>query len=53
MSDDATLERALHRVLWSLRDYLPDIVIIGGWVPHLYRQYVSRSGDRDCPGQPK
>jgi hypothetical protein len=32
-------ERALRRILWTLREYLPDIIIIGGWVPHLYRRY--------------
>jgi hypothetical protein len=33
------LERALQRILWDLRGYLVDLVIIGGWVPYLYRQY--------------
>lgn len=33
------LERALQRILWALRAYLADLVIIGGWVPYLYRQY--------------
>lgn len=32
-------ERALRRILWALRAYLPDIVVIGGWVPHLYMRY--------------
>jgi hypothetical protein len=32
-------EPALHRILWELRPYLRDIVIIGGWVPHLYRRH--------------
>jgi hypothetical protein len=26
-------------VLWELRPYLDDVVVIGGWVPYLYRQY--------------
>jgi hypothetical protein len=26
-------------VLWALRPYLPDLIVIGGWVPHLYRRY--------------
>jgi hypothetical protein len=34
-----TLEQALRRVLWTLRPYLPDLIVIGGWVPHLYRRY--------------
>lgn len=32
-------ERRLHQVLWSLRDYLTDLVVVGGWVPQLYRRY--------------
>lgn len=39
MSDMHTLERGLRAALWELRDYLPDLVLIGGWVPHLYRRY--------------
>lgn len=33
------LERGLRSVLWEVRDYLPDVVLIGGWVPHLHRRY--------------
>lgn len=33
------LERGLRAVLWELRAYLPDLVLIGGWVPHLHRRY--------------
>jgi hypothetical protein len=29
----------LRAVLWHLRDFLPELVLIGGWVPHLYRMY--------------
>lgn len=32
-------ERRLHTVLWSLRDYLGDLIVVGGWVPQLYRRY--------------
>src|SRR5689334_20627991 len=32
-------ERGLRRVLWDLRDYLSDLVIVGGWVPYLYQRY--------------
>ncbi len=38
----AKIERAFERVLWLLRDYLPDLVVVGGWVPQLYGRY---SGD--------
>lgn len=38
MTDLSRLERALRHMLWELRRYLPDLVIIGGWVPHLYRK---------------
>lgn len=32
-------EPALRRILWELQDYLPDIVVVGGWVPYLYQRY--------------
>ena len=32
-------EPALRRILWELRPYLDEVVIIGGWVPYLYRRY--------------
>jgi hypothetical protein len=42
MSDtQEVLERALQRILWELRPYLADIVIIGGWAPYLHRRYGS------------
>jgi hypothetical protein len=39
MSELVRLERGLRAVLWELHDYLPDIVLIGDWVPHLHRRY--------------
>lgn len=33
------LEPALHRILQQLHPYLADLVIIGGWVPYLYKWY--------------
>jgi hypothetical protein len=33
------LEPALHRILQELDAYLPDLLIIGGWVPYLYKWY--------------
>jgi hypothetical protein len=42
MSDtQEVLEHALQRILWELRPYLADIVIIGGWAPYLHRRYGS------------
>ncbi len=35
----AQFEQALRRVLWELREYLADVVIIGGWVPYLHKRY--------------
>jgi hypothetical protein len=32
-------ESALHRILVELRPYLDEIVVIGGWVPYLYKRY--------------
>lgn len=37
--DVSHYEPALRRILWELRSYLDDMVLIGGWVPYLYRQY--------------
>lgn len=54
--DYEQFESGLRRVLWELREYLNDIVVIGGWVPHLYRKYggfdswrssLSRTGEVD------
>lgn len=39
MTEPSQLERALRHILWELRAYLPELVIVGGWVPHLYRKY--------------
>lgn len=35
----AELERALRAVLDTLREYLGDLVLIGGWVPYLHFTY--------------
>jgi hypothetical protein len=48
LRSETDLERSFTRVLWLLREYLPDLVIIGGWVPYLYRRY---SGDPWVGGQ--
>lgn len=39
MPEADDLEAALTGILWELRPYLPDLVVIGGWVPYLYRAY--------------
>jgi hypothetical protein len=39
MADFSQLEDAFRAVLWELREYLDDLVVIGGWIPHLYRKY--------------
>lgn len=37
---DATdLEQGLRAMLREMEPYLPDLVLIGGWVPYLYRHY--------------
>ncbi len=33
------LEPALHRILQEIEPYLPELIIIGGWVPYLYKWY--------------
>lgn len=35
----AYLEQTLRNVLHELRLYRPDLILIGGWVPYLYRHY--------------
>lgn len=37
--DFSRYERALCRILFELRPYLDEIVIIGGWVPYLNKRY--------------
>jgi hypothetical protein len=39
MNDLGRFETSLRRVLWELRPYLDTVVVIGGWVPHLYQRY--------------
>ncbi|GEM_PF-1391984 len=38
------LERTLVNVLLALGPYLPDLILIGGWVPYLYHRYGGFSG---------
>jgi hypothetical protein len=37
--DLSAYERAFQRIVFELRPYLDEIVIIGGWVPYLYKRY--------------
>lgn len=39
MTNLARYEAAFRRIVLQLRPYLDDLVIIGGWVPYLYRRY--------------
>jgi hypothetical protein len=57
MATLAELEQSLLKILSRLRPYLTDIVVIGGWVPQLYRRYggfeiwtaeVSLTGELDA-----
>ncbi|MEE9176602.1 MAG: GSU2403 family nucleotidyltransferase fold protein [Thermodesulfobacteriota bacterium] len=41
-------ERAFFKVLEDLRHYLSYLVIVGGWVPYLYRNYLWK-GEADNP----
>jgi len=41
-------ERTLLKVLEDLRVYLPYLVLIGGWVPYIYRNYLWK-GETDKP----
>jgi hypothetical protein len=42
--DDTEGLSELLTTLWSLREYLPQLTLIGGWVPELYRRYAGFSG---------
>lgn len=33
------LEQSLFRMLVSVEVYLPSVVLIGGWIPHLYKRF--------------
>lgn len=37
--EESRYEAGLRRILQALRSYLDEIVIIGGWVPYLYKRY--------------
>jgi hypothetical protein len=39
--------KGLFKTLWILRDYLPEIVVGGGWAPFLYYRYLLEDTDRD------
>jgi len=39
MTEQAELGQALRGVLHELGPYLQDVVLIGGWVPYLYKHY--------------
>ena len=39
--------KGLFKTLWILRDYLPEIVVGGGWTPFLYYRYLFKDTDRD------
>jgi len=41
-------EKAFFKVLEDLRNYLPYLVVVGGWVPYLYRNYLWK-GEADKP----
>lgn len=44
MTQQAELEQALRGVLSDLGPYLQDVVLIGGWVPYLYKHYGEFDG---------
>jgi hypothetical protein len=41
------LAKGLFRTLGVLRDYLPEIVVGGGWAPFLYNRYLFRDRNRE------
>lgn len=50
MADPRPIEdQPLREILWELRPYLDELVIIGGWVPYLYRKYGGFSSWQTTP----
>ena len=41
------LARGLFKTLGVLREYLPEIVVGGGWAPFLYHRYIFRDRKRE------
>ena len=46
--NESIQEKAFFKVLQDLRNYLPYLVVVGGWVPYLYRNYLWK-GETDKP----
>jgi len=40
LPEAGTLEKEFYRILEDLRQYLPDLVLVGGWVPFVYVRHV-------------
>lgn len=40
MADSYPTEKLLSKVINDLSDFLPYLVLVGGWIPYLYKQYV-------------
>ncbi len=49
MSSTGPPEAVLRSVLWKLSAFLPDLVVLGGWVPYLHRMYGSGTEWRSEP----
>jgi hypothetical protein len=40
LPEAGTLEKEFYRILEDLRLYLPDLVLVGGWVPFVYARHI-------------
>lgn len=40
MNDPVKFEKALFKVLEDLEPYLNSLILVGGWVPFLYRDFL-------------
>jgi hypothetical protein len=47
MTRQADLERTLRHILIELRPYQSELILIGGWVPYLYRHYGGLGASND------
>ncbi len=40
------LKTGFLKTLWLIRDYLPDLIIAGGWAPYVYSRYYYRDSKK-------
>lgn len=51
MSRQFPSEKLLEKVILDLKDFLPYLVLVGGWIPYLYAKYIWPEDIRKKPAQ--